>query len=383
MSSNNSLSYKRTARILTVACGLLFSVFSFVYLFVLQKDVVGALHYSLSQGKTHYSPWVGAVIITVVLLIFRWGINGLMGLKGPVRALSYFPSCLLLGVLTDVDRTIFHGGSIGGKWLWLLPLLLLIYIGIVYTLRRIFRVWLNQEGSILGLVNSNLAILTLLCLMTVGIGNTNVNFHHELAVEEAIRHHDYEAARMVGIKSLEETRTLTALRAYALSLEGTMGEHLFEYPQYEGAEGLLFDPHSRETLRLNADSLYAYLGARPHVGEKAVDFLARICRDETGRHTALDYYMSALLLDKKLDKFVSAVDAYCFEQDTLPRYYREALVLYNRTHAGYGRENKDTLMMQRWDKFLARQKEFSSPAEEKNRMRQEFGDTYWWYYRYQ
>lgn len=83
--------------------------------------------------------------------------------------------------------------------------------------------WLNQEGSILGLINSNLAILTLLCLMTVGIGNTNVNFHHELAVEQAIRNHHYEAARMIGAKSLETTRTLTVLRAYAMSLEGTMG----------------------------------------------------------------------------------------------------------------------------------------------------------------
>lgn len=383
MSSYKSLSYQRAARILTVACGLLFSVFSFVYLFVLQKDVVSALHYSLSQGKTHYSPWVGAVIITVVLLIFRWGINGLMGLKGPVRTLSYFPSCLLLGVLTDVDRTICHGGSIEEKWLWLLPLLLLIYIGVVYTLRRVFRTWLNREGSILNLIISNLAILTLLCLMTVSIGNTNVNFHHELAVEQAIRHHDYEAARMVGAKSLETTRTLTALRAYALSLEGTLGEHLFEYPQNEGAEGLLFEPHSQETLRLNADSLYAYLGAKPYATEKTTDFLARICRDETGRHTALDYYMSALLLDKQLDKFVSAVDAYCFEQDTLPRYYREALALYRQAHPGYGREVKDTLMIQRLDEFLHRQTEFSSPTEEKNRMRREFGDTYWWYYRYQ
>ena len=333
MSSNNSLSYKRAARILTVACGLLFSIFSIVYLFVLQKDVVGALHYSLSQGKTHYSPLVGAIIITVVLLVFRWGINGLMGLKGPVRTLSYFPSCLLLGVLTDVD--------------------------------------------------SNLAILTLLCLMTVGIGNTNVNFHHELAVEQAIRNHHYEAARMIGAKSLETTRTLAVLRAYAMSLEGTMGEHLFEYPQYYGAEGLLFAPHSQETLRLNADSLYAHLGVRPHVAEETVDFLARICRDEIGRHTALNYYMSALLLDKKLDKFVSAVDMYCFEQDTLPRYYREALVLYKRTHPGYGREVKDTLMVRRLDEFLNRQKEFSSPVEEKNHMRREYGDTYWWYYRYQ
>lgn len=53
MSSNNSLSYKRAARILTVACGLLFSIFSIVYLFVLQKDVVGALHYSCQIGRAH------------------------------------------------------------------------------------------------------------------------------------------------------------------------------------------------------------------------------------------------------------------------------------------------------------------------------------------
>jgi hypothetical protein len=383
MSSNTNLSYKRAARILTVACGLLFSVFSFVYLFVFQKDVVGALHYSLSQGKTFYSPLIGAIIITAVLLIFRWGINGLMGLKGPVRSLSYFPSCLLLGVLTDVNRDTFHGGSIEDKWLWLLPLLLLIYVGVTYTLRRVLRFWLNQEGSVLGLINSNLAILMLLCLMTVCIGNSNVNFHHELAVEQAIRDKDYAGARMVGVESLETTRTLTALRAHALSLEGTMGEHLFEYPQYYGADGLLFDPHSQETLRLNADSLYVYLGAKPRATEKTTDYLARICRDDEGKHTALDYYLSALLLDKKLDKFASAVETYCFEQDTLPRYYREAVVLYKHSHPGYSRAVNDTLMVQRLNEFLSRQKEFTSPTEEKNRMRREYGDTYWWYYRYQ
>lgn len=383
MSSNTSLSYKKAARLLTVACGLLFSIFSFIYLFVFQKEVVGALHYSLSQGRTHYSPLIGAVIITVVLLIFRWGINGLMGLKGPVRALSYFPSCLLLGVLTDVNCNIFHGGSIEDKWLWLLPLLLLLYVGVVYTLRRVFRFWLNQEGSILGLINSNIAILTLLCLMTISIGNSNVNFHHELAVEQAIRHQDYTRARMVGVNSLETTRTLTVLRAHAMSLEGTMGEHLFEYPQYYGVEGLLFEPYSQETLRLNADSLYIYLGAKPHTAEKTVDFLARICHDEVGKHTALDYYLSALLLDKKLDKFASAIDTYCFEQDTVPRYYREAALLYKHIHPEYAKEIKDTLMIQRLNEYLSRQKEFTSPKEEKNRMRREFGDTYWWYYHYQ
>ena len=43
---------RRTARIIAVASGLLFSVFSIVYLAVFQREVMAALHYSLAQGKT-------------------------------------------------------------------------------------------------------------------------------------------------------------------------------------------------------------------------------------------------------------------------------------------------------------------------------------------
>lgn len=383
MSSNTNLSYKRAVRILTGACGLLFSAFSFIYLYLFQGDVLGALHYSLSQGKTHYSPLAGAIIITLVLLIFRWGINGLLGLKGSVRSLSYFPSCLLLGVLTDVNRSLYHGGNFADKWLWLLPLLLIMYVGVVFVLRRIFRHWLDHESSVIGLINSNLAILLILCLMTACIGNSDINFHHELAIENAIREKDYKAARKVGYESLDPSRTLTVLRAYALSREGTMGEHLFEYPQYYGSDGLLFSSSSQGTLRLDADSLYNYLGAKPYTAESTTDFLARICRDEVGKHTALDYYLSALLLDKKLDKFASVVEDSFFEQDTLPRYYHEAIMLYKQSHPAYPRVLNDTLMIQRLQEFDKLQKEYTSPVEQKNRMRREFGDTYWWYYRYQ
>lgn len=129
--------------------------------------------------------------------------------------------------------------------------------------------------------------------------------------------------------------------------------------------------------------LYNYLGAKPYTAESTTDFLARICRDEVGKHTALDYYLSALLLDKKLDKFASVVEDSFFEQDTLPRYYREAIMLYKQSHPAYPRVLNDTLMIQRLQEFDKLQKEYTSPVEQKNRMRREFGDTYWWYYRYQ
>ena len=151
---STNVNKRRTARILTVACGLLFSVFSIVYLSVFQKDVMEALHFSLAKGKTVYAPWMSAVLITVVLLILRWGINGLVGLKGPVKALSYFPSCLLLGVITDVGHGVYHGEGISAQWGWLLPLLLVIYVGVGWMIARAVRLWVNTDLEE-GIINRN------------------------------------------------------------------------------------------------------------------------------------------------------------------------------------------------------------------------------------
>ncbi len=380
MSKTIAISYKNAARLVSVACGILFSIFCFTYLYVLQQDVVEALHFTLSGGRTHYSPFAGALILTFVLWLIRWGISALICLRGWMQALTYFPSCLLLGILTDVDRNMLLGGGIWGDWMWLLPLLLILFIGLSYVLRKCFL----SEADLPVLACSNLSILTLLCLMSVCIGNTDVNFHHELAVEKAIRTKDYDAARRVGVKSLETTRTLTALRHHALALDGSLGEYLFTYPQHYGAEGLLLPPQSKETLRLNADSLYQYLGVKPYATEDALEYLERICVRGEGKYTALEYYLSALLLGKQLDRFISAFDAYHgFEQDTLPRYYREALTLYQHAHPTYAPEQTDSVMAHRLNEYLLRKEAFTNPREEKNRMRREYGDTFWWYYDYQ
>ena len=72
--------YKKAARIQTVVCGFLFSIFSFIYLYVFQCDVLEALHFSLAHGKTHFAPLPSAIIITLILLLLRWGVNSLLGL---------------------------------------------------------------------------------------------------------------------------------------------------------------------------------------------------------------------------------------------------------------------------------------------------------------
>ena len=373
---------RRTARIIAVASGLLFSAFSFTYLSVFQKDVMEALHYSLAQGKTVYAPWMSAVLITVVLLVLRWAVNALVGLKGPLKALSYFPSCLLLGVLTDVGHNVYHGGGISDTWGWMLPLCLVLYGALGWLLARAARLWLNPEMPDIWVVNSNFMTLLMLCFMTIGIGNTNVHFHHELQVEEALRKQDYGRALQVAEKTMDPSRNLTALRAYAMSRQGTMGEDLFRYPQLYGAAGLLMGTSDEKALRLNADSLSVYLGAKPALGEPALTFFRRICEEESGNYTTLDYYLSALLLEKKLDEFVRAFDELYTVRDSIPYYYRQALFLDSKMHPSAVTDSADVALEELWGKYLQKQQELSGQRGEANYMRREFGDTYWWYYQY-
>ena len=373
---------RRTARIIAVASGLLFSAFSFTYLSVFQKDVMEALHYSLAQGKTVYAPWMSAVLITVVLLVLRWAVNALVGLKGPLKALSYFPSCLLLGVLTDVGHNVYHGGGISDTWGWMLPLCLVLYGVLGWLLARAARLWLNPEMPDIWVVNSNFMTLLMLCFMTIGIGNTNVHFHHELQVEEALRKQDYGRALQVAEKTMDPSRNLTALRAYAMSRQGTMGEDLFRYPQLYGAAGLLMGTSDEKALRLNADSLSVYLGAKPALGEPALTFFRRICEEESGNYTTLDYYLSALLLEKKLDEFVRAFDELYTVRDSIPYYYRQALFLDSKMHPSAVTGSADVALEELWGKYLQKQQELSGQRGEANYMRREFGDTYWWYYQY-
>lgn len=371
----------RTARILTGVCGAVFFAFSLVYLYVMQGDVMRMLYQTVSGGKTWFSPFWCAFLLSAALLLLRWGINALMGLKGLVRTLSYFPSFLLLGVLTDVGYGV-EGEGIDGCWMWLLPLLLLAYVLVVYGLRRVLRLWLDTEVDSGWLIISNLTILLLLMLMTVGIGNSDIHLHHELALKEAIRRGDYEEARLTGAKVNDPNRTFTALRAYALSREGTMGEYLFRYPQPFGASGLLIDAADGHTLPSSADSLYRYLGAKPLEGEHPVDFFRRLCTDEVEGSVAQDYHLSALLLDKRLDAFAEAIGGLYPSPDALPRHYREALFLYGKMHPSEGAPLVDEALEKQWQAYESLQKELTGTVGEGNRMRRKFGDTYWWYYQY-
>ena len=374
--------YQRTARILTVACGLLFAVFCFTYLYIFQEDLLEAFHYSLAEGRTQFSPLGTALWVTGILLLFRWLVNRALRLKGAVRELAYFPSCLLLGVLTSVGSTVYQGKAIEDTWMWLLPLLLVLFLGVGYLAGRIWEAYFSRSSNEYLIINGNLLILLLLCMMTVVVGNTDIHFHHELAVEAALKKNDYAEARRIGKKMQHPSRSLTALRMYTLSKAESMGEHLFEYPQLYGAEGLLLDAASGNRFRLTADSLYTYLGASPKPNEKAVDYFGRICREDVGSHVSLDYYLSALLLERRLERFVTDFETLYLVTDSIPRYYEEALFLHDKMYPALPQKVQNDALEEKWKAYEQRKLELAGSAGEGNWMRRKFGDTFWWYYQY-
>ena len=381
MNNVNSL-YQKTVRIQTVVCGLLFSIFSFVYLYVFQCDVLEAIHFSLAHGKTHYSALGSALVITLILLLLRWGVNSLVGLRGKLRSLSYLPSFLVLMALSDTGRDVYMQ-SHHSIWIWLLPILTGSFIGIAYGCKKKLQINPNTDFNEPILIGSNVGIILIGCFMTLFVGNTETSFHHELQIEKYLRTKDLNEAIRVGERSLEATRTFTALRALSLSKGNLMGEKLFAYPQNYGSEGLFFSEDSLSVLRYTNDSVYQHLGARPYNGESRLEFLKRICYENEGKYTALDYYLSALLLDKHIDTFANVIPDFYEEEDSLPKFYREAIVIYQASHPNYPYAQTDSTLLQKYTDYCQRRTEFTSKREESNRMRREYGDTYWWYYHYQ
>lgn len=384
----NNVNIKKAARGVILLCGLMFSVFSVTYLFVFQKDILEALHFSLAHGKTVFVPFASALVITVILLLLRWGINALLGLKGAFRSLAYLPSFLVLMALTDVGRSVYNS-HYHTVWGWLLPLLIVAFAGVGFMVRRIVRSDMSMGLSSLGMYISNIIIMLAFSMITILNGTTDKSMHRELEMEHLLKKGKNMEALKTAEKAYDPTRTLTALRMLAMSKEGVVGDRLFDYPQYYKADGLFFDNDSTKTLRYTNDSIYSHLGDRPKYGESPQDFLKRICDSETGSYKAAEYYMAAMLLNKRLDSFCEVLNGYFVKGDTLPKYYREAVVLYLDCNPDWKSDVltdsiglKETEL--RFREYKEKQKSgYGSSNEEKNRMRRAFGKTYWWYYDYQ
>lgn len=391
MNYNNPIPSSIT-RTIRIVCAVLFVAFSFSYLFFINNDLMAQAQYVFSDGRTVYSRFLGALIITFTLLFIQWCVAHIIDLRGRKYAITYFPSLLIMAVITSLNRNTIEYFSLGG-WAWALPLLLLLFAGVMWVIHYFpDRSVLDSDYTLSRYMWPNLCTLLVMMLLCGLMSSADDVYLYELKTERLIIDEDYEAAGKVGRKSLSTSRRLNELRVYALAESGELGNHLFDTPQPWGPEGLidLSDTVSRYT-RFNSRDIQQRLGATAGetVGSSAryIELLHE--HDATSTNRLLgDYYLSLLILQGHYHKFSRTIRQYydvsCIDSIlALPTIYRQALLLEAQSLGNDSLVNfSDTITLQSYNKFQSIMEEESDTTARRNRSWKDFRTTLWWYDKY-
>ncbi|MCR4959127.1 MAG: DUF6057 family protein [Prevotella sp.] len=375
--------YRKSGTITTQAvCALSFFVFSFCWLYFFQSDVLAVGQHVLSGGKTHYNQLVGALLITLVLFLLQQVVHAFARLSRRSHALTYFPSMLVLTVLSCISPDIDRHFSFG-PWVWVTPLLIAVWLALVWLGRQIYP-FANDLKESTGIFSRRMWMnVMLMVAMMIGValfGNTNAVFHYTAHAEASLARDDTDEALRVGARSLETDENLTMLRIFALSKKGQLADRLFEYAIRGTSADMLPLQGSKSRLRLMPDSiLWSHFGRQPLPGMTVSTYLDSLATDTLATPAHRDYRLMGQLIDRKLDAFVGTLPHYYpLTADSLPLHYREALQLYQHQHDTI--LCRDSLMHLRFRKFLRYDSIYPNPRERKIRTEEEFSDTYWYYY---
>ena len=363
-------------------CALVFVVFSFLWLYFFQADVLYITQHALSGGQTQYNRLWGAVLITLVLGLLQVGVFSLTRLNKSVHALTWFPSMLLLAVLTSANQDIDLHFTFG-PWLWLFPLLIVVWGACVWMARNVQsyelpapsglfsrRMWINM-----------LTMTTMICGVAL-CANTNAVFHFRTHAEVAMLHGDDAEALRVGERSHETDANLMMLRMYALSRQGQLGERLFAYPLVSSSKAMLPTTPATRFMIYPADSLYHHIGAIPRHDMQPMTYLQAVLRHGHAKPAAVDYLLCGYLIDRDLDSFAREISHYYTINDSLPRYYREALVLYTHQRNNPVLVYHDPVLDVDYKDLRKLEAEYPSADERKGRVMEKYADSYWCYYGY-
>lgn len=374
---------KRLQKVVTSVSALLFAVFSFLFVAVYQAPMLEAFYDSFSTGKLSFNPWVVGAVVSLLLTLLALWLNRLAKFRREWTAMAYLPSALILAFITDIDRTLYTGGGSMLGWVVVFLLGLTVYAFVSFLLRRIlFEKIKDVTMTTNRVIWRNLILLVLIFMLVGTLSNGEENFKRETRAMSYFNKGDVEKALEVGYTSLDASHELTVMRAYMLAVVGEQGERLFEYPQYYASAALL--PREERTSPLVPDSVYSLIGAKPVKGESAVDFLSRMAHSDSATNVVKEYYLSALLLDKCLPKFKDEVMNFYGETtaDSLPKHFREALMLYADIDSNVSYTIDDNSMLRKFEAMRAEEAKHADTFVRGNYVRRYYGDTYWWYFLY-
>jgi hypothetical protein len=371
-------------------CAIVFLVFSFCYLYFFQADILAVAQHVYSGGQTHYNRLVGAVLITLLLQLLQLLVYAFLRLRKRSHALTYLPSMLILGMLTDVSSDVDLHNSMGAWWC-AFPLMIVIWLPVALLCRALQDVEPDVEPT--GLLSRamwmNMLTMALMIIGVAFVSNTNAVFHYRMRMESCLLKNDFAGALEEGRRSLESDANLQMLRMYALSRRGELGERLFTYPVVAKSEAMLPVSGESRFLMYPVDSLYKFLGAKPSGGMTTSRYLELMQRrDSVVNKSVADYQLCGLLIDKKLDAFVKMLVGYYSTQDTLktdllPKHYREAMTLYMHLRSNPIAVYYNAVMDEDWKNLQELEAQYADPSERKGKVEEQYRGTYWYYYEYE
>ena len=355
-----------------IICALLFATFSFLYIYMLQGELLALVQDHLAQGQTSNNTFVTALLITLLLMGLQFLLNRVGELHGSYEACSYLPSCVLLALITKVDATYSYSPK---QWIWSTVIVAALYVLIVWINRNTLQL---RDTSFLRRLSPNLAVLTALFVFAGWYGNNTPAEQMELAAWKYTHSGRYDKVLKVGKRSDDCNADLTSLRNLALAKTGQLGTQLFAYPQPYGSDGLMMNRYNMQTPSYGAEEYYSALGAYPYGGECAEAFYKRMMV-KTDSIIYRDLYLSALLLDKNLNDFAAHTVA---DIQDAPVHYQEAWMIYNEQHPFTPIAFvPDEAVAQRYHDYLTLREAYAlDPIAMQNLCKRQFGDTYWYYY---
>lgn len=325
--------------IMRMACAILFCLFFATYLYFYQADTLAYAQHVWSGGATHYSRFWGCVTITLVLFLLQRAVGWITQAGDRMYAFSFFPSFLFLGILTDCAGKAANCEALPVYWFWLGPLLSIL-LSVLYRYsgslsvpeRRIQHPWLNRFFI------RNVLLMFLLFIMCAFIGDHSETLHYRLRAKQLYDKKNYQEVLEIGRKSEVNDSVLSDLRVMSLGQLGMLGDRLFEYPVY---------------------------GNIRHIRQK---------------HSAKDIRLCSFLIDRNLPAFAANIGKYYKIDSSLPRHYREALVLYMRRYTNTSITYKDNVMDADFQDYLKLSRQMNSQQVSSTRLKKDYGNTYWYYF---
>ena len=341
-------------------CMGVFCVFTFMYLYFYQGDIVAVGQHILSQGQTHYNRTIGAIVVTALLAVLQTVVFRITKLEKRAHALTYFPSLLLLTFISSVGSRADVDFSFGA-WPWAGPLCLVGFALLVWVAKEVEPYEPDGAGGWFGrVVWVNLMLLCLQFLLVGCLSNHDEVFHYRMRMEKLIMKEKYADALKVGKRALAADSSLTMLRAHALAAQGLLPERFFDYPVVGGAKALRIDHATVRTVLL-PDSVVTLLA--------------------DSSQYARDYKLMELLLDRKLGAFAEELHK-SYTDSVYPKIYGEALLQYYYSSGKPFATGQNGAMEADFRDFNEMRMTTADERERYNNLKRVYGNTYWFYFRY-